>query len=163
MLQIGQRQVGDHKQPFIIAEIGSNWTKIEDCLASIQTAAAVGADAVKFQLFNFKSLYGIEPAKAPSWYNKESELPVDWLNKLKSAADNARIELMISAFGVDLLQAADRFVNCHKIASSETSHKDLLIAAAATAKPVFMSCGGCTPADINLALGALGGVTTILN
>lgn len=45
-------------KPFIIAEVGSNWTSFEHAKDSISMAKQCGADAVKFQAFTAGDLYG---------------------------------------------------------------------------------------------------------
>ena len=162
MFQVGNFVLSKNR-PFIIAEIGSNWRNLEDCLESIKIAKDVGADAVKFQLFNFESLYGIPKKMAPSWYNKDSELQVDWLSNLRQECDNSRIQLMVSAFGTDLADKVDQYVHCHKIASGEITNVDLLETVAGFGKPVFLSTGGASSAKIELALGILSGNSVVLN
>ena len=162
MLQVGNFTLGAGK-PFIIAEIGSNWKTIEDCQESIKIAKQVGADAVKFQLLNFESLYGLPKKMAPSWYDKDSELPTEWLSLLRQECDTHRIQLMLSAFGVDLAHKVDQYVHCHKIASSEITNVALLEAISDFSKPVFLSTAGASSAKIELALGVLSGVSVVLN
>ena len=161
MFQVGNFLLGD--KPFIIAEIGSNWKTIEDCQLSIKVAKECGADAVKFQLFNFESLYGLNKKLAPSWYDKNSELPTEWLSLLRQECDVQRIQLMVSAFGCDLADKVDQYVHCHKIASSEITNVDLLKTISDFAKPVFLSTGGASAAKIELALGILEGCSVVLN
>jgi len=162
MFQVGNF-VLSNERPFIIAEIGSNWRDLDDCLRSIKVAKDVGADAVKFQLFNFQSLYGLDKKLAPSWYDKAYELQVDWLPQLRQECDQQRIQLMVSAFGPDLADKVDQFVHCHKVASSEITNVELLETVASFAKPVFLSTGGASSAKIELALGVLEGNSVVLN
>ena len=161
MFQVGNFVLGS--KPFIIAEIGSNWRTIEDCIESIKIAKDVGADAVKFQIFNFESLYGLPKKLVPSWYSKDSELPIDWLSQLHNQCNDQRIQFMVSAFGSDLAHKVDQFVRCHKIASSEITNVDLLETVAGFGKPVFLSTGGASSAKIELALGILEGNSVVLN
>ena len=161
MFQVGNFVLGS--KPFIIAEIGSNWRDLDDCIESIKVAKDAGADAVKFQLFNWQSLYGIDKKMAPSWYDKAYELQVDWLPNLRQSCDQQRIQLMVSAFGSDLAEKVDQYVHCHKIASSEITNVELLETVAGFGKPVFLSTGGASSAKIELALGILEGNSVVLN
>jgi sialic acid synthase SpsE len=161
MLNIQNHVIGE--KPYIIAEIGSNWQTKEDCLKSIQIAKACGADAVKFQVFNFKALYGLDRKYQPSWYEKKAELQIDWLNELKHEANNSRIHFLVSAFDTSLLQEVDRYVDAHKVASSKISDQRFLEKVGSFGKPVFLSTGASSQSEISLALSALGGSSVILN
>jgi sialic acid synthase SpsE len=160
--QIGGKTVTPER-PLIIAEIGSNWLDLDECLTSIRRAAACGADAVKFQMFNFRGLYGKDEKSKPTWYNKKHELPVEWLPSLRAEADNSGVELMISCFSPDLLPTVDPYVHCHKIASSELTNIDMVEKVADYGKPIFVSCGGAAESQITTALTALSGCMVILN
>ena len=161
MFNVGNFNLGD--KPFIIAEIGSNWKSVEDCLDSIKVAKDCGADAVKFQLFNFEALYGLPKKMMPSWYDADYELPTDWIPNLRQECDAQGIQLMISAFSPDFANVVDQYVHCHKIASSEITDIKLLEEVASFAKPVFLSTGGASSAKIELALGILEGNSIVLN
>lgn len=136
-------------KPFIIAEVGSNWRDLGDCMASISAAKAVGADACKFQAFNAEALYG-------GWHatglHNLYELPLEWLPKLAEKAKAVGIEFMCTAFSPELVAAVDPYVAVHKVASSDLSYPQLLEAVAKTGKPILLSTGASGRGDINLAL-----------
>ncbi len=135
-------------KPFIIAEVGSNWRDLNDCIQSIGQAKAVGADAVKFQAFNWTALYGVEQRH---WAKIPHELDVAWLPKLKEKADACHIELMCTAFSPELVEAVDPYVTVHKVASSDLSYPQLLEAVIKTRKPRIISVGASSQGDIMLA------------
>lgn len=159
---------------FVIAEIGSNWTSFEDAKDSITMAKNCGADAVKFQLYDWQSLYGFDGAEfadvaTPNvvWTDRW-HMPKDWLPKLAEKAKACGIEFMCSAFSPELLKAVDPYVKRHKIASAELTYRELLEAAKATGKPVLLSTGGSSLTDIQMAVkilfgevsfASLGGIT----
>ena len=141
-------------KPYIIAEVGSNWRTLNDCIQSIGQAKAVGADAVKFQAFNAKALYGFlatsdEPENRypGSYFN----LPLDWLPKLKEKADACGIELMCTAFSPELVAAVDPYVSVHKVASSDICYPQLLEAVHKTEKPVLLSTGAKHAREVEYA------------
>jgi len=144
------------KKPFIIAEVGSNFSSFEDCRNSIVLAKNCGADAVKFQAYNHKALYGVDGPEMPG------ELPLEWLPKLKDKAQACKIEFMCSAFSPELLEAVDPFVNIHKLASSEMCHLRMLGKLKVMNKPTFVSMGSQSLNDIRNALDILANVPLVL-
>lgn len=154
-MRVGNYVLGSDQPPFVIAEVGSNWHSFEDCIASIDAAKRCGADAVKFQCFTFKSLYGLSPDRAPKSYNRDYELPLEWVSKLKSRADAVGLEFMCTAFDPDTMRSIDQYVNAHKIASSDLNHKELLDMAVRLRKSVFLSTGASTEASVSLAIAQL--------
>lgn len=143
---------------FIIAEVGSNWSSLEDCMTSISVAKQCGADAVKFQMFTSKEMFGFNP-----WPKAVDKSPIkEWLPKLKEKADACGIELMCTAFSPEGLRYVDGFVNRHKLASSDLNYPDLLLAAADTEYPTYLSTGASSIGDIALALNLLGSKVSLL-
>jgi N,N'-diacetyllegionaminate synthase len=168
VISIGKHQVGEGAKPFIIAEVGSNWSGFDDCKDSIAKAAACGADAVKFQAYSYEALYGRSVDKEMMflteeyWREQRRELPVEWLPRLKAKADACGIEFMCSAFSPELVEAVDPYVNVHKVASAEMTHLRILQKLAKLGKPVILSTGASGEADIKGALEVLKGVPVIL-
>ncbi len=159
MITLGRKSVSN-KDPYIIAEVGSNWHTLEDCMKSIEAAKRSGADAVKFQAFNFKGLYGISGES--NAYDKKTQLPLEWVKQLRSKADDQKIDFMCTAFDIDTLRSIDSYVDVHKVASSDMNYEDLLFELAQIGKPVILSTGAHSPTEIELALSTLGSVSIVL-
>jgi sialic acid synthase SpsE len=132
-------------------------------------AKQVGANAVKFQLFDAMSLYGYLPQGAwesdleyimrlqntwgPNPQGRiKGEMPLDWLPKLADKAKAAGIDFLCTAFSPEGVKAVDPFVPYHKIASSDLTCPQMLEAVKATGKPVILSCGASSKGDIELAV-----------
>ena len=141
----------------IIAEIGSNWRSLDDCLNSIALAKACGADAVKFQLFDGLALYGSQGLTP-----KSGVLDPAWLPTLKAKADACGIDFMCSAFSVALLNEVDKYVSTHKVASAELTHVRMLERLREIGKPVILSTGASSMNDISIALKVLGNTPVTL-
>lgn len=153
-------------QPHIIAEVGSNWKTLTEALDSISAAKKVGADSVKFQLFDWESLYGVsqEPYNggAGRTYKIHKQLDHDWIPKLAEKAAAVGIEFLCTAFSPELLAVVDPYVAAHKIASSDLNYVALLEAAKATGKPIMLSVGASNRFEIGHALDVLKGSDVIL-
>lgn len=164
----------------IIAEVGSNWRNLEDCIKSIHEAKIAGADAVKFQLFTELDLYGmyvLTDATDPKTNIPHNELlrrgsikcvgttPLldpSWLPALKAEADKRGLEFMCTAFSPEGYDLVNPFVKVHKVASSECCHLRILQKLRELGKPVILSTGAKGLEDIRGSLKVLGPTPTTL-
>lgn len=135
----------------VIAEIGSCFKGFEQAKDAITMAKRSGADYVKFQLHSHQDLYGYG-----SDLPNPGSIDPDWLPKLADKAAAADIGFMCTAFSPEKLELVDKFVDIHKIASSDLTHTRLLEAARETQKHVLLSTGASGQADIKEALQILG-------
>lgn len=157
---------------FVIAEAGSNWKartqnqSIARAKKLIDTAAKLGADAIKFQTYNAKSVYVENAGKSKYLKNKGIEkkvteifdkfsMPHSMLPILSQHCKKRRIELMSTPFSVEDAKAVNKVVKFHKIASYELNHTKLLEFVAKTGKPVIISTGSSTLDEIDYAIKTL--------
>jgi len=140
---------------YVVAELGSNFKSIQDLLGAITLAKACGANAIKYQYLTPKELYG--PSAGGQEIDKDFPLHL-----LKEKCDATGIDFLCSSFSPKGLKQVDKFVDAHKIASSEMAHIRLLEAAVATGKPIILSTGAYFPADIRRTLEFLGTHPVIL-
>lgn len=155
-------------EPYIIAEIGSNYRRhytdeenLQNAKMHVYHASDCWADAVKFQFFNHQDLYG------PQWKgmgtstigsigekqrNGTRYIRPEWLLELSSYADSLALDFMCSAFSVEGYELVDPVVNIHKLASCEMKHIPIVRYLASTKKPVIISTAGHTQKDVDLVL-----------
>ncbi|HUK93262.1 MAG TPA: N-acetylneuraminate synthase [Methanomicrobiales archaeon] len=170
-VMIGEREVGDGRPCFIIAEAGVNHNGDVDLARDlIDAASAAGADAVKFQTFSTGEL--VIEASEKARYQKETtgdcesqyemltklELPPSAFRELKDHADRRGIPFLSTPFdqgSVDLLEEIG--VPAYKIASGELTNHPLLVHVAATRRPVILSTGMADLSEIDEALRVLRG------
>lgn len=144
--------------PFIIAEVGSNFRCLEDCIKSVHIAKDCGADAVKFQYFTHYSLYGTVDKE---WDKKHPSLPLLWIRTVAEECDIAGIEFMCTAFQGEELKTIDLYVKRHKVASSNMGDIDMLQTLSKLGKPVILSTGSWLERSIEKSVSALLDVPTI--
>lgn len=146
-------------KPLFVAEVSSNHNHdLQRCFAFIDAAAAIGCDAVKFQLFKIEELFAPEilAKSAEHRKRKEWELPVDFLPHLSARCREKNIQFSCTPFYLDAVAELFPYIDFYKIASYELLWKDLLMACAHTGKPVVLSTGMATLTEISAA------VTTII-
>lgn len=170
-ISIANRLIGQGHATYIIAEMSANHNQdFEKAVQILKAAHAAGADAVKLQTYTADTLTipcdnEYFRIKGTLWEGRtlhdlyqEAYTPWEWQPKLKMIADELGMHLFSTPFddtAVDFLEAMD--VAVHKVASFELVDIPLLKKIGATGKPVIMSTGMATLAEIDEA------VTTIRN
>ena len=130
--------------------------------AYIDAIARAGADAVKFQChIAAAESTPDEPWRVqPEWpqdasrydYWKRMEFsPEQWWS-LKAHADDAGVEFLCSPFSPEAVRLIDPLVGTWKLASGEVTNRPLLEAIASTGKPVIVSTGMSTRAELESVL-----------
>ena len=165
MIVIGNRKIGADHPPFIIAEMSGNHNQsLERALEIVEAAAKTGAHALKIQTYtpdtmtldlDEREFYISDPKSlwaGTSLYKLYGEAYTPW-EWHKTIFDRAR-ERGIIAFStpfddtaVDFLESLD--VPCYKIASFENTDLPLIRRVAATGKPMIISTGMATVAELD--------------
>jgi N-acetylneuraminate synthase len=141
----------------------------DDAVKIIEAAEAAGADAIKLQTYtpdtmtiDCRSPY-FQIGKGSAWEGRhlydlygEACMPWEWQPKLKEIADKINIDLFSTPFdltAVDFLEKME--VPAHKIASFEIVDQALIKRIAQTGKPIIMSTGMASLAEIDEALNVI--------
>lgn len=167
-VSIADRGVGHGEPVYVIAEAGSNHNRdLATAKKLIDVAAEAGADAVKFQTYTADGLYsrktptmsylsdgGLVDEQESVWeLIKRIEIPWEWHHELADHARDAGLHFLSTPFeekAVELL--AEVGVPAYKIASYEVNHLPLIEACARTGRPLLVSTGMASLADIERAL-----------
>lgn len=172
-MTLGAHLVGRGHAPYVIAEIGSNHNgDMVLCRQLIDAAAAAGAQAVKFQSWTESSLISKQEYEANTNYSDKKKHFGSLLEMVrayqlttaqhKEVARYCRdrgIDFASSCFSmeeVDLLDSLD--VPFLKIASMDIVYPRLLKHAACTGRPIVLSTGMATLAEIETAVEIMRGV-----
>lgn len=163
---IGRRLVGSDQPVYVIAEAGVNHDgDIESAHQLIEAAAQSGADAVKFQLFSADRLVAadaptcayqsdhVPDADSQLDLLRKLELPAESLAKLKSHADQLRIDFLATPFGLPEVHTLAKLgVPAIKIASPDIVNVPLLRTAADTGFPLIVSTGASDLSEVEFAV-----------
>ncbi len=164
-IRIGKHLVGAGHAPFIIAEMSGNHNQsLERALEIVDAAAATGAHALKIQTYTADSMtldldrdefFIADPKNlwnGTSLYKlyQEAYTPWEWH---KAIFDRCRehgvlgFSTPFDAAAVDFLESLD--VPCYKIASFENTDLPLIRKVAATGKPMIISTGMASVAELD--------------
>lgn len=167
-MQISNRPIGPGHRPYLIAEMSGNHNQsLDTALAIVDAAAAAGADAVKLQTYTADTMtlnvrmpgFVIEDPKS-LWAGRqlyelyeEAHTPWDWHAPIMARAAGHGLHCFSSPFdetAVDFLETLG--VPAYKIASFEVTDLRLIRKVASTGKPMIISTGMATVAEIDEAV-----------
>ncbi|MDP2635453.1 MULTISPECIES: pseudaminic acid synthase [unclassified Pseudoalteromonas] len=164
-ITIDGRKIGPGHPVYIIAEMSANHGQdLEQAKALVRAAKEAGADAIKLQTYRADTLTmdcklphfeAAGPWQGQYLYDlyEGAFMPWDFHGPLIQLANEIGITIFSSPFddsAVDLLESFDS--PAYKIASPELIDHDLIRKVATTGKPVIMSTGGATLAEIDEAV-----------
>lgn len=166
-IEINGRKIGPGFPVYIVAEMSANHGRdFQRAVKIIEAAKEAGADAIKLQTFTpdthtLKSerecfrVKGGTPWDGRTLYElyAEAYMPWDWQPKLQAVARKSGLDFFSAAVdptGVDFLETLK--VPVHKIASFEIVDLQLIEKMARTGKPLLISTGMATLAEIDEAV-----------
>jgi N-acetylneuraminate synthase len=167
---IGGRSIGRRSAPFIIAEMSGNHNQsLDRALEIVDAAAYSGAHAIKLQTYTADTITldvrtddfvisdGASLWSGQSLHElyKKAFTPWEWHAPIMERARSRGLVCFSSPFdesAIEFLESLD--VPAYKIASFENNHLPLIRAAAATGKPLIISTGLASIADLDEAVGA---------
>lgn len=170
-IQIGKKLIGSNEPCLIVAEMsGNHGGSMNKAKQIIHAAYEAGADAIKFQTYRPDTITlnsdredFLIPSKNP-WEDyktlyalyEKAHTPWEWINELFEECRSNGLEAFSSVFdptSVDFLET----LNCpaYKVAAPEITDIPLLKKIALTKKPVIVSTGLATLADLDLAVQTL--------
>lgn len=167
-MRLGDRDIADFSYPYVIAEIGANHNGDMNLAAQmIDAAKACGCDAVKFQSWTPESLIAREEYERNVKYDdspkkhfgslremvEKYSLRPEQHRELKEYSDAVGVEFCSTPFSraeADMLDELD--VKFFKIASMDVNNLDLLSHVAGKHKPIILSTGMATLAEVETAI-----------
>jgi N-acetylneuraminate synthase len=172
-MRIGTRPIGRGVRPFVIAEMSGNHNhSLDRALAIVDAAAEAGVDALKLQTYtpdtmtidlDEREFHIADPASpwaGTSLYDLYGQACTPWgwhapLFERARARGLVAFSTPFDASAVDFLESLD--VPCYKIASFENTDLPLIQRVAATGKPVIVSTGMASQAELEEAVAAARG------
>lgn len=167
--EINGRQIGAGYRTYIIAELSCNHNQSLDIAKQlVHEASKAGADAIKLQTYRADTITidcdnEYFKIKGTIWEGERlydlyerAHTPWEWTGELKKLANDLGMDLFSSPFdttAVDFLESVG--VPAYKIASFEIVDHILLKRVAQTGKPVIVSTGMASLADISSAVDCL--------
>ena len=164
---IGNRSIGANHPPLVIAEMSGNHNQsLERAFELVDAAASAGAHAIKLQTYTADTItldvrggdFEIRD-QSSLWAGQnlhdlyaKSYTPWDWHGPIMDRARQHGLLCFSSPFdesAVDFLEDLD--VPAYKIASFENNHLPLIRRVAATGKPLIISTGMASLADLDQA------------
>ena len=170
-IKILNRCVGRDFEPFIIAEMSGNHNQsLERALFIVDAVAKSGAHALKIQTYTPNSMtidlsrdeFLISDEKS-LWCGKSlyqvysvGSTPYEWHEAIFQRANEHGLICFSTPFDIAAVEFLEKLnVPCYKIASFENTDLNLLRAVASTGKPLIISTGMATLAELDESITAI--------
>ena len=168
-VQIGKHKIGPGHPVFIVAELSANHGQnFDQAVRLIEAAKKAGADAVKLQTYTPDTMTidcdneRFRHGSGSLWAGQtlyelyqKAYMPWEWQPKLKKIANDLGLELFSSAYDPTSIEFLEGMaVPAYKISSFELIDLPLIRLAARTGKPLIISTGMSTRAEIEKAVAA---------
>lgn len=167
-IKIAGRPIGAGHPPYVVAEMSGNHNQsLDRAIAIVEAAARAGADAVKIQTYTADTMT-LDLADGVFLINDEGSLwkgetlyklyqqaytPWEWHPPIFERCRELGLACFSTPFdetAVDFLESLN--VPCYKIASFENTDLPLIRKVAATGKPMIISTGMATVAELDEAV-----------
>lgn len=166
-IRIGHHVITDSSAPYIIAEIGVNHEgSIARAKEMIELAKEAGASAAKFQAYRAERL-AVEDSPA-YWdtsqertesqfklFKKYDKFGVEDFHELAEHCKRLGLDFLCTPFDKEFADELAPLMPCVKVASADLTNLPLLRHVAGYGKPVVLSTGAATLAEIDRAVGEL--------
>lgn len=167
-IKLGKHRIGQNHPPFIVAEMsGNHHRSLNEALKIVEEAKKIGVHALKVQTYTPDTITMNIPdedfyisAEGSLWRGQslyqlyqEAYLPWEWHKPIFDLCKELDLVCFSTPFdetAVDFLEGLD--VPCYKIASLEIVDIPLIRKVAKIGKPIFLSTGGATIAEIQNAI-----------
>ncbi len=167
-IEIAGRKIGEGHPCYVIAELSANHSQDKGAaLALVRAAAEAGADAIKLQTYRADTITldcdapCFRIGEGTAWEGRrlydlyeEAHTPWEWHGELFAASAALGLPCFSSPFdatAVDFLESID--CPAYKIASFEIVDHALILKAASTGKPLIISTGMASEAEVAEAVG----------
>ncbi len=172
-VKIKDKWVGDGEPTFIVGEIGINHNgDIENAKKLIDVAVSAGCDAVKFQKRTIELVYTPEELAKPREnpfgptngdLKRGLEFGEKEYKEIDSYCKEKGIMWFASSWDIKSVDFLEKFnIPCYKIASARLTDDELLKHIKSKGKPIILSTGMSTIAQIKHAVDVLGEENLIL-
>jgi N-acetylneuraminate synthase len=169
-IKLGGRPVGQRHPPFIVAEMSGNHNRsFTRAMEIVEAAAGAGAHALKLQTYTAETMTldveegdffiddpnNIWRGTSLSKLYRDAHTPWDWHKPIFDRCRELGLVCFSTPFdgtAVDFLETLD--VPCYKIASFENVDIPLIRKVGATGKPLILSTGMATVAELDDAVRA---------
>jgi len=169
-IKIGNHHIGRGYPTYIVAEMSANHNQsFDQAIKVIEAAKDAGADAIKLQTYTPDTLtidcaneyFKID--KGSIWEGRklyelyrEAYTPWEWHPKIKKIATKLKLDLFSTAFDTTAVDFLEKMgLPAYKVASFEIVDMPLIRRIAKTGKPIVMSTGMATLAEIDEAVSTI--------